>query len=64
MNYLKRLWQTLSTYNRWPITNQTPEQEKEEQRLKLLCSLVPEHPACRKRQSQQSVRPVENYWVD
>ena len=49
MKYLKRLWQTISTYNRWPITDQTPEQEKEEQRLKLLCSLMPEHPACGKR---------------
>ena len=41
----KRVWNTLTTTSKWPVTDLTPSKEKEDARLKKLCSIVPDHPA-------------------
>ena len=48
MTYFKRVWNTLTESNKWPVTDLTPSKEKEDARLKKLCSIVPDHPACGK----------------
>jgi len=48
MAYFKRVWKTLTTTSKWPVTDLTPTKEKEDARLKKLCSIVPDHPACGK----------------
>ena len=49
MAYFKRIWNTLTETKKWPVTDMTPAKEQEDMRLKKLCSIVPEHPACGKR---------------
>ena len=49
MSFLKRVWSTLTDSGKWPVTDVTPAKEKEDARLKKLCSIVPDHPACGKR---------------
>ena len=50
MAYFKRVWETITSSNKWPVTDLTPSKEKEEARLKKLCSIVPDHPACGKQE--------------
>lgn len=49
MSFLNRVWKTLTNSNKWPVTDLTPSKEKESERLKKLCSIFPDHPACGKR---------------